>query len=90
MVLLQIKVNDKVKVYKKNLFSNKINEIMFGTVERIEEWKETDSWGELDYDCYRIIIVVKNKRITIEDNYTKMLFRKYEFEAENKKILVSN
>ncbi|MBU3161709.1 hypothetical protein KPL37_18640 [Clostridium frigoris] len=53
--MLEIKVNDKVKVFKKNIFSNKINKTMVGIVKRIEEWEE-------------------------EDDHTKMLFRKYEFE----------
>lgn len=81
MGILAIKVNDKVKIYKKKLFTNKINETMVGIVKRIEEWEEEDSWGELDYSCYKIVIAIGDKEITIEDDHTKILFRKYECEA---------
>ena len=77
--MLKCKVKDKVKVYKKNLFFNKIDKIMVGTIEKIEEWKELDTFKYIEYDCYKVIVSVDNKKITIKDNYSKILFRKYEF-----------
>lgn len=77
--MLKCKVKDKVKVYKRNLFLNKINKIMIGRIEKIEEWKELDTFKYIEYDCYKIIISVDNKKIAIQDSYSKLMFRKYEF-----------
>ena len=77
--MLKFKVKDKVKIYKKNLFFNKINKIMDGTIEKIEEWSELDTSVYIEHDCYKIIVSVNNKKIAIQDKYSKLLFRKYEF-----------
>ena len=76
--MLICKVKDKIKVIKKKSLLNKIEKNMIGTIEKIEEWKGLDGWGDAEYDCYRITVIVGDERIIIEDEYTQGLFGKYE------------
>jgi len=77
--MLKCKVKDKIKIYKKNFFLHKIDKIMIGTIDKIEEWSELDTSKYIEHDCYKIIVSVNNKKIAIKDKYSKFLFNNYEF-----------
>lgn len=78
--IIDCKVNDKVYVYKKDIPVDGIIDIeMIGTVESIEQ-KKVDDWLADEYLFYHVTIKMNNGNIiTIDDDYNKILFRKYEF-----------
>jgi hypothetical protein len=82
--LLDYKIGDGVYVYSKELFQDynfMIDKNMIGTIISFEQKKYEDIYGS-EYIEYAAKIELNSKKIiTIKDESTQALFRKYEFIA---------
>lgn len=63
------------------MFFNKIDKVLVGKIEKIEQWKELDKWDYKEYNCYKMTVAVGTKKITLTDNYSKVLFSRYDLKA---------
>lgn len=78
--MYKFKNNDKVYVFKNNLFKNiDTDEKMLGTITSIEKWKDTDSWGDIELDLFKISIKLENGKQIVIKHYLQEPFGKYSF-----------
>lgn len=74
-------VGDKVYVYRKRDFvkTGTINENMVGTIEFLDQQTD-EAWDGMQYLTYTVVIKLSDDtRITIKDDGTRPILRKYEF-----------
>lgn len=78
--MMELKNNDKVYVFKNNLFKNIDTEKkMFGVITNIERWEDTDSWGDIELDLFKISIKLENDKQIVIRHHLQEPFRRYSF-----------